>query len=107
MTDQIDSKELTASPLQSGVMRLEDWGVVGHDDPYTAPECRKYRLHGKVYGHPRFKDGDSVTTSSIDKTEGKLILTRSGSKYELGKVNSEYEALYPNAEERLFSSLGA
>lgn len=34
--------------------RLEDWFVGPHD-----------LLYGKVYGHPKFKDGEAVVTSRV------------------------------------------
>jgi len=33
-------------------------------------------------------------------------LTRSGSRYELGDIDPEYEKIYPNARKRLLGVLG-
>lgn len=84
---------------------LENWSLIDTDDPYTAPELRKVRLHGIVHDHPRFNDGDEVMTSSIVGATGDTIMTSSGSLYTLGKVNPDYEEKYPNARERLFQSM--
>jgi hypothetical protein len=87
-------------------MRLENWSVVfSETDPYLAPELQKIALHGNVYGHPRFDDGSSVTTSTIKELRGELIITNSGSEYELGEVDPEYEKRYPEARQRIFKSL--
>ena len=84
--------------------RLENWSITGRD-PYLAPELQEACLYGTVYGHLRLKDGNTVVTSSIVKSEGEIIITHSGSQYELGKVDPEYEKEFPNARERLFESL--
>lgn len=87
-------------------MKLENWSiVVMGTDPYQAPECQTACLHGNVYGHPKFKDGDAINTSAIKRKVGELIETYSGSQYELGEIDQEYEKLYPNARERMFKSL--
>jgi hypothetical protein len=85
---------------------LENWGVVfgGAVDPYKAPEQLKHYLNGDVSGHPRHLDGTNVTTSSIVEvdSENRVIKTKSGSCYKLGKPSVAYEELFPNATERLF-----
>jgi len=86
----------------SKVYKLENWSIV-FKDPYQAPECRKSYLQGNIYGREDIEDGKFVTTSSIIKTEDNLVYTKSGSLYELGEPNVEYEKLYPNAKERLFN----
>ena len=87
-------------------MRLENWSVVFSDnDPYLHPELQTLSLCGNVFNHPRFKDGKRVTTSSIKGFDGELIMTSSGSKYELGEIDPEYEKLYPDAKNRLLNSL--
>ncbi len=74
---------------------LEDWAIgADYDNPYQAPEQRIMRLTGKVYNHPdpRFPDGKVVTTSAIDLATGKCVVTKSGTKYQLGKVSPDYDA---------------
>lgn len=47
---------------------LVDWCLVTDIDPWQAPEellVGKFRLKGKVFDHPNFKDGSDVTTSSL------------------------------------------
>ena len=47
-------------------MKLKNWSVTSDvDERYVAPEMMHYQLQGNVYGHPRFNDGDPVTTSRI------------------------------------------
>jgi hypothetical protein len=86
--------------------RIENWGITTDADPYKAPEQRKSRLCGDVYGHPNFGEGHNITTSSIVRVEAvdpttKLVYTSSGSCYILGKVAEEYEAIYPDAFNRI------
>lgn len=45
---------------------LEDWSLIVVDnDPLRAPELKNMYLCGKVYGHPNFSDGESITTSKV------------------------------------------
>jgi hypothetical protein len=90
-------------------MRIETWAVVGHVlDPYGAPETqgKSTILIGVVFGHPRFDNGHTVTTSSIiGKNNKNEIVTASGSAYKLGEVHQVYEAKFPDAKNRLLDSL--
>lgn len=87
------------------MFKLENWSILRFTaDPYQAPELWKQHLIGTVYGHPYIADGKIVSTSSIVGCEGEFIKTKSGSLYDLGKVNPEYEKEYPNARKRLFDS---
>lgn len=82
------------------MLKLEDWALFGHPLGVAVP-----RLNGKVYGHTKFVEGESVTTSAvIGKRDGKVV-TKSGSEYTLGKANADYEKEYPGARERLLESL--
>jgi len=87
-------------------MKLENWAVVQDYDPYMAPEDRKARLHGTVYGHPKHDDGKRIATSSIQKIDpvAKTVTTRSGSVYELGTVDPEWEAQFPDAANRFWNN---
>ena len=85
-------------------MILENWAVVMlQTAPYQAPEQAACALSGQVYGHPCFPPGEFVTTSPIVKVEDACVLTRSGSRYELGEPAADYEAAYPNAKQRLLT----
>ena len=87
-------------------MKLENWGMVSiPSHPLQAPEFGIMCLSGEVYGSPKFKDGTNVTTSEIVGKDGELIVTQSGSKYELGQPHPTYEEKYPNARERLLNSV--
>ena len=53
---------------------------------YTAPElCQKY-ITGDVHGHPSLPAGQCITTSRITSAEGRVVTTRSGSRYRLGPI---------------------
>lgn len=83
-----------------GNIILKDWYAVG--SPWAAPEMRINMLHGKAYGHPRFRDGEEITTSGIvnveERGDYKLVTTFSGSTYEVHKedINPEAEKEYTN-----------
>ena len=76
------------------MMRLENWGFTSTSalDPYLAPELARTKAVGKVYGNPKFEDGENVVTSVVDKfdLEAMVIHTRSGSVYQLGKMAPEF-----------------
>lgn len=65
------------------------------------------RLNGNVYGHPnpRHNDGKEITTSSVIGKRNGLVVTKSGSEYDLVDVSPDYEKTYPNAKERMMNSL--
>ena len=85
-------------------MRMENWSVVfGEVDPYTPPELATTHLRGKVYGHDRFTDGEVILTSAITGVCGDHVITTSGSAYELGEPDPEYEYLFPDAKNRVLS----
>lgn len=73
---------------------LHDWCVRLDGDGYKAPEqCEKY-LEGHVFGspNPSFEDGDHITTSHLDHATGRIVTTRSGSRYRLGRIEPAYRA---------------
>ncbi len=74
MADEVDSK----------LEKLEGWSVVGIH-PYAPPESNSKCLSGV-----RSSDGKKVRTSPIDKVDGRVVTTKTGSKYLLGVVAPEY-----------------
>lgn len=88
------------------MVRIEDWAFVYRPNNFLdLPELRGHRINGRVYGHPRFDDGEYVTTSpvmGIDSDEN--VVTYSGTRYQLGVVREEYEYEHPNARERFMKS---
>jgi len=82
-------------------MRLENWSI--QHGAYNAPEQGSYFI-GEVYGHPTRPDGRRVHTSMIVEVdpETETVRTHSGSIYKLGVADPDYEAVYPNAWERVF-----
>lgn len=85
---------------------MKNWSVCTKGKPYMAPEIWTNYLYGNVYGHPRFKDGDLVSTSSIVDVkdgEGYKIVSTRNTDYILyeSDVSSDYESKYPNAYSRL------
>lgn len=75
-------------------MRIENWSfILTGDDVYTPPERRQRHLKGQVYGHPKFTDGDTIYTSAVATVDmvHHVVTTLSGSVYELGAINPDYE----------------
>jgi hypothetical protein len=83
-------------------IKLENWSIVTQN-PYSPPEFG-LSFHGNCYGHPRFDDGEPITTSPIVSFDNGVFGTLSGSKYELGTVSVDYLERYPDAVERVFES---
>ena len=87
------------------MIRLENWSLVcANPDPYQPPEAQVQSMHGNVYGHARFQDGDEITTTPIKRinvVDASLLVHTRNSVYELGSVDPQYEAAYPNARARL------
>jgi hypothetical protein len=68
---------------ERAVVHLENWGVTRHPHyPPTEP-C----LCGAADGHPRFANGEHITTSPIVALQAGFVATRSGTLYELGRPN--------------------
>ena len=70
--------------------RIDEWAIVGVFSPYQAPECREMRMTGKVYNHPRFSDGEVVTTSRVVSSSGTTVETYN-TTYDLGRMSEEYK----------------
>lgn len=70
---------------------LEQWALVEGS-----------RLSGIVTGHRHFENGSKITTSRIQCRKGDAIFTRN-SHYTLGVAEPAYEAMFPDAKNRLFN----
>ena len=67
---------------------------------YTAPELVTFNLKG------RLPDGRYVRTSYIvGVTDDDFIKTKSGSIYELGEPDEEYEKLFPDSKNRVIKQI--
>ena len=88
------------------MVKLENWSIrsrpLGQLQP---PEGAGTCLHGFVIGHPQHQDGKQVFTSLVAARHADRVLTRSGSEYELGETDPDYERLYPSARQRLLARL--
>lgn len=75
------------------VVYLENWGVTTHPHYPASEPC----LHGVTRGHPRFRDGETITSSSpIRELRDGRVVTKSGTVYQLGRPD-------PNALAAAFS----
>lgn len=87
-------------------MKLEHWRVISRvESGLPSPDKYPIHLQGIVAGHGFIPDGRHITTSRVVSRRGNQVVTRSGSAYELGRIDDSYERLYPNARERLLQSL--
>jgi len=76
----------------AGTYELRNWSMIMRGDDFTPPECRTQCLHGEVYHHGQFNNGEKVSTSRIvelNLAEG-FAITASGSKYKLGKPREDF-----------------
>jgi len=97
---------MATSHFAGEIMRIENWAILYREqDPYLAPELRTNCVGGNVHDNPKFTNGTYIHTSSIEGKRGNKIVTHSGSEYELGEPNPEYEKIYPDARNRVFNSL--
>ena len=51
--------------MKKPIVTLENWYISSTGDPYTPPEAVSLILNGDAYGHPRFPDGHTITTTSV------------------------------------------
>ena len=74
------------------MIRLENWSMVSNQNGFTAPELLEITLSGNVYGHPvaRHYDGKLIQTSRPVSIKGRIVTTKSGNVYRLGKIDKGY-----------------
>jgi hypothetical protein len=70
-------------------VELENWQMVESSDSASTAQGVSLRLRGKVYGHPDCIEGSKITTSPIERVDGKLIYCKNR-VYSLGKPAQEY-----------------
>lgn len=77
-------------------IQLENW-FVAVDTPTS--------LCGDATGHPKKPEPHFITTSRVVGRIGDVILTKSGSRYKLGNPKADYEETFPNARQRLLTTI--
>lgn len=88
------------------MIRLKNWLITTNQNGFIPPELVENYLHGNVYGHPKFNDGDPINTSPIrgisDCGEYKIVKTKN-TEYTVypEDVSPEYEEKFPDAFNRL------
>lgn len=72
---------------------VQDYRIVLSGDEYTAPECRRFHLQGECGWMPTDDQGKlmKMTSSPIVSVKGRIVTTRSGSTYILGKRAEGYD----------------
>lgn len=86
-------------------IKLKDWQVVIGNDPHKTPEEQKPSLKGRCFDHPMYVNNSIITTSHIIGKQNGLVITVSGSAYELGNPERDYEKLLPKAKDQLMKAL--
>lgn len=96
-------------------VRIENWTIVAHKDGPVLPpsSARGACLQGTAFGHPSYppkagavNEGTFLTTSNMAGLGREPNVVQCGSRtYQLGKVDPNYEELYPNARELLLQAL--
>jgi hypothetical protein len=72
-------------------IKIDNWSVCCDNfDPYMAPEQIISSLHGTVYNHPLHTNGKEICTTSIKEVNGRMVTTKSGTVYVLGKIDKNY-----------------
>ena len=81
-------------------VKIDNWAVACNQNGYMAPEVVSHYLVGEIREHPdwhgeghlRFGEPKLVTTSRMAGASGRVVTTRSGTEYRLGRISPEYRA---------------
>jgi hypothetical protein len=63
-------------------MRIDKWKFVPCVN--TPEKAFPAVVEGKLFGHPKIKDGSTIVTSPIEVMEGTWVMDTDGNTYELG-----------------------
>ena len=78
-------------------MRIENWMLVRKTKKNVIMilpeqfEPGEYKIVGGIHGMKGVEDGTDIVTSLVNQFDGEVIVTRSGSVYELGKKDKTYQ----------------
>lgn len=101
-----DERQILSEQMSEPCILIANWMIVCRpSNPWSPPESSFQCLAGYALNHPRHQSGKTVTTSAIKARRGEMILTTSGSLYQLGQAHSDYENRFPNARQRLLAAL--
>jgi hypothetical protein len=83
---------------------MENWAILGDDNGLF--------LNGNVYGHPLHGDGRQITTPLIvrrylDDQGVPVYVAKNKAVYQLGKINPDYEADFPQSLQRIIDEIKA
>ena len=77
--------------MSKQLVHLDEWSIVYNDrGPYAAPETIVARLSGTATGHPMYKDGHKIVSSSIISSKGRKVETKH-TIYSLGMRHPDYK----------------
>lgn len=86
-------------------MRIENWSYAKGFDLCTPDKEMQGCLWGQVFGHPNHYEGENIRTSRVVAIENGMVVTFSGSRYELGEPSPDYEKAFPNCKARLLGQI--
>lgn len=71
---------------------LQDWAIISQpSSPYQAPELWPTRLKGRVFGNPKFNDGEDIVTSLIVSKIDDETYETNNTVYKVGKKHPNFE----------------
>lgn len=67
------------------MVRIDNYRIICTSDRHVAPECRAFRIAGRITGHPAIPDGELIETSHLDIVDGTTRIASCASRdYYLG-----------------------
>jgi hypothetical protein len=73
---------------------INNWSIIYTPiDQYKPREMYPIKIHGTVADHPKFYEGEEITTSGVESAAGRVVKTRN-SEYVLGDVDPKYLEWY-------------
>ena len=80
------------------MLKLENWSVISYsDNPFQDPEILPQCLIGDIYGDPRFEDGMTVITSTLQILDVKARIAKTrNTEYQLGEPSDDYKQYCKN-----------
>lgn len=75
-------------------IRIDNWRTVNLGDAYSAPEVNRIAVAGDVApgADPRRPEGSPIRTSPIVACMGRTVTTKSGTVYQLGRIDPHFRA---------------
>jgi len=75
---------------EANIVTLINWSTTACGSPFSAPEQVSISLSGEVHGHPRFEDGQVITTSAVRGSSGRVVMTENTMYSLVGDPNPKW-----------------